>query len=124
MCWLGRDPVSRRALYEIPENPDFLEKLGELRRLLQTHHVPSRVKDACLCLSERQKELFVWVAEVGPALGASRRPSGLYATDLLSELIEAIRALDWPKVVVLIHGKPPKEGGNDSIVGVGEGEIR
>ena len=46
-------------------------------------------------------------------VGASEISPGLYASDLLRELIEALRAFDRPHVVVLVHGFSSDDEGRE-----------
>jgi hypothetical protein len=112
--------MSGFALAEIPAKPDFKEKLTALRGFLQAEHVPPRVKESCLCLSEHQLKLFLWVPDAEAALesGACDPFSSLYATDFLNELLAAFTAFDWPQVIVLVHGL---SSDNSSALPIGEG---
>jgi hypothetical protein len=98
--------MSARALADIPAKPDFKEKLAALRGFLQNEHVPERIKDACVCLSDHQLKLFRWVPNADGTIdaGAFDPFAGLYATDFLKELLLAFEAFDRPKVAVLVHG--------------------
>lgn len=89
------------------KSQDFIEKLEELRLLLQSDHIPPRVKSACLCLSKDQKKLFAWVPEIDGTSGTPALLPGLHASDFLCELLKALRALDWPQVIVLVHDAFP-----------------
>lgn len=97
-----------------PQSPDFHDKLDALRRIVETEHVPPGVMSALLGLSQRQKELFCWVGVPDAAVGAPRFLPGLYASDFFNELLFALKALDWPKVLILIHGNSsPDDLGED-----------
>lgn len=98
--------MSARASAMISAKPDFEEKLCALRGFLQAQHVPPRIKEACLCLSEHQLKLFRWIPNTQGTIdaGAFDPFAGLYATDFLNELVAAFRAFDWPRVIVLVHG--------------------
>jgi hypothetical protein len=79
-----------------PAKPNFLKSLDELRRLLNAAHVPPGIKDACLCLSEKQTKLFCFVGYPSGAFGTPNLLPGLHASNFLNELIEAMRALQLP----------------------------
>jgi len=81
----------------------LLATYAELRGLLAADHVPEGVKLAALRLGECQKKLFCFVGTPNPALGAVDLSPGLHPSDLLCELIQALRALDWPRFIVLVH---------------------
>jgi hypothetical protein len=82
----------------------YREKASELLRLLEADHVPPGVKLAVPRLSQVHKKLFVMVCENELAFGTSNQLApGLYPSDFLCELVAAVRALDWPKVMVLVH---------------------
>lgn len=85
----------------------------ELRSLLARPDVPKGVYTACLCLSDFQTKLFCsvsdsyrtqhgteWIEYAGtPDAGMRLEPS-----NFLRELLAALRALEWPRVLVLVHG--------------------
>lgn len=96
------------------KQPDFYERLEELRRLIDAEHVPPWVKAASFRLSDLQKKLFHFVGDAQTAVGTSHLAPGLHASNFLCELIKAYRALDWPKIIVLIHDALPQEGDDDS----------
>ena len=97
---------------------------AELRELVDADHTPPRVKAACLGLGKHETKLFCTVLESNRAkdgaepIDDARTPDGqgevivglrLEPPNFLLELLAALRALEWPKVLVLIHGlKPPK----------------
>lgn len=81
----------------------YREKAAELLALLEGEHVPPGIKLAVPRLSEVHSKLFVMVGEPSPALRADYLAPGIYPSNLLCELVEALRALEWPKVVVLVH---------------------
>src|ERR1700722_6367353 len=90
----------------------LMDAYAELRALLSRPEVPEGVCAACLCLSNFQTKLFCsvsdsyrtkngsgWVEHAGtPHLGMLLEPS-----NFLRELLSALRALDWPRVLVLVH---------------------
>jgi hypothetical protein len=81
----------------------YREKVAELSRLLDSDHVPPGVKLAVPSLSKCHNKLFVMVSKPSPALRADYLEPGIYPSDLLCKLVEAIQALEWPKVLVLVH---------------------
>jgi hypothetical protein len=88
----------------------YREKATELLTLLEAGHVPPRVKLAVPRLSECHSKLFCMVGEAYFAVGASNLSPGLHPSNLLCELVEATRALDWPKVLILVHNATSDEG--------------
>lgn len=88
----------------------YREAIVELIRLTDSEHVPPRIKEAIPRLSKCHNKLFCWVPDSEGTFGTARLAAGFYPSNLLCELIEAARALDWPKVGILIHGAlPPSE---------------
>jgi hypothetical protein len=89
---------------------------AELRSLLARPDVPEEVLSACLSLSECQHKLFLsmpngyrtgdWSKLVDDAGTFNRDgwPLRLEPSNLLRELIAALRAFEWPKVLILIEG--------------------
>lgn len=88
----------------------------ELRTLLSGPDVPEGVYTECLRLSDFQTKLFCtvpegyrtgdWTKTVGDA-GAFNRdgwPLRLEPSNFLRELLAALRAFEWPRVLVLVHG--------------------
>jgi hypothetical protein len=92
----------------------YREKTAELLRLLDADHVPPRIKSAVPCLSQCHSKLFVMVCEPSPAIGTPHLSPGIYPYNLLCELVEAIRALEWPKVLVLVHRALSDKGSANS----------
>lgn len=82
----------------------YREKATELLELLEADHVPPRIKEAVPRLSEFHDKLFVMVCEPSVALRADYLRPGIYPSNLLCELVEAIRALEWPMVMALVSG--------------------
>jgi hypothetical protein len=76
----------------------------ELRTLADAEHVPPRIKCALVRLSDCHNKLFVTVFVQESALGAADGCIRFEPSDLLGELILALTALDWPQVMVLVHG--------------------
>lgn len=93
----------------------LMEAYAELRTLLEEPSVPEGVKLACLSLSQHQTKLFCTVPDGGAALDGAELSDLTGTLDLngfglrlepsnfLCELIAAIRASEWPRVLVLIH---------------------
>jgi hypothetical protein len=84
----------------------------ELRALLANPDVPERVYTACLGLSNFQTKLFCSVSDsYWTEDGASRIEHAgtldgemrLEPSNFLCELLAALRAFEWPRVVVLVH---------------------
>jgi hypothetical protein len=93
----------------------LMEAYAELRALLADPLVPEGVVSACLRLSECQTKLFCSVPE---GLRAGDRTDGandtrtfdvdagvlrLEPSNFLCELLAALRAFEWPRVLVLVH---------------------
>jgi hypothetical protein len=101
---------------------------AELRELVDADHTPPGVKSACLSLSKYQPKLFCTVPEgcgakdgaepiddPGALNGEVGAPSlRLEPSNFLHELLAALRAFEWPKVLVLIHGLAPPAGDEHS----------
>jgi hypothetical protein len=97
------------------DSAPLMAAYAELRTLLHNPSVPERVLSACLSLSQHQTKLFVTVPEGGAATdgaelaGLPGAPNldvwglRLEPSNFLGELIAAIRAAEWPRVLVLIH---------------------
>jgi hypothetical protein len=81
----------------------LVEKVEELRFLLNPDHLSEGVVLACLRLRERPEKFFSTVFKPCFAEGASGHRICLEPTNLLCELVLAARAKDWPRFVVLIH---------------------
>jgi hypothetical protein len=81
----------------------YIDKATELLTLLEADHVPPWVKFLVPRLSQCHNKLFVMIVQRGTAFGTDSQPPGLYPSNLLCELVEAVRALEWPKVRVLVH---------------------
>jgi hypothetical protein len=91
----------------------------ELRALLDDPRCPERVKLACLRLSDVQIQLFCSVSDtyrtglgtVGPEnhSGASDLGMRLEPSNFLRELLAALRAFDWPKVLSSVHAILPND---------------
>jgi hypothetical protein len=90
------------------ENPSYEEGTLRLLRCLQANEVPEIVLERLALIFEKPVKLLCWVGDVEPAIGTTRVTPGFYASDLFVELLEAVRALDWEVVaVVLEQASPP-----------------
>ena len=94
----------------------LMEACAELRALLANPNTPEGVVSACLRLSEYQTKLFCTVPESYRAADRSSEPvehPGAFDRDkwslrlepsnLLRELLAALLASEWPRVIVLVH---------------------
>jgi|SRR5277367_1195985 len=93
----------------------LMEAYAELRFLLANPSVPEGVVAACRGLSQHQTKLFCTVPEGYRTGDWAKRVENAGAFDgdgwglrlepsyLLSELIAALRAFEWPRVFVLIQ---------------------
>lgn len=81
----------------------LVQKVEELRLLLDPDHLPEGVVLACLSLRERPEKFFWTVFKPCFAEGASDHRVCLEPSNLLCELVLAARAKDWPRFVVLVH---------------------
>src|SRR5262249_942138 len=111
--WLGTELYTICSRFAICS---FRPPGAVLRLLGNADHVPPGVKAALLRLSECQTKLFCTVPESPGARDRSRGVQDTGALDLdvhglrlepsnfLCELLAALRALEWPRVLVLVHG--------------------
>ena len=85
---------------------------AELRSILARPDVPEGVYAACLRLSDIQTKLFCSVSdsyrtgygtECVQDAGALNLGMRLEPSNFLCELLAAMRALEWPKVFILVH---------------------
>lgn len=88
---------------------------AELRTLLGQPTVPEGVQSTCLRLSKVQTKLFCTVQEplrasdgAAPVHNAGTLNGDGYGlrlepSNFLCELLAAIRASEWPRVIVLVH---------------------
>lgn len=104
---------------------------AELRALLADPNVPEGVTAACFRLSECQTKLFCTVPD---GYRAEERPKRVeYAgtfdgkvwglrfepSNFLCELLAALRASEWPRVLVLVHDVlPPNRGDGIQLVSI------
>jgi hypothetical protein len=96
----GADGVTNPVL-SMDDRP-YREKATELLELLEADHVPPRIKLAVPRLSQFHDKLFVMVCEPSEALRADYLRPGIYPSNFLCELVEAVRAFEWPKVLSLV----------------------
>ena len=85
----------------------FEETMRELGNLLSANDCPGEVVDAASGLLQSPDKLFWFVPKGDLAIRAPNLGAGLQPSDLLLELVQAVRALEWPKVLVLIHRALP-----------------
>jgi len=88
----------------------LMEAYAELRALAEADHVPPGVQSALFRLSECQTKLFTMVCVQELAFGAADGCIRLEPSNFLRELIKALSALDWPRVLLLVHDatSPPE----------------
>lgn len=84
----------------------LLAALRELGDRLSAVDVPERVVETIPRLSDCQTKLFTTVVVQGAAtvLGAADGIMRLEPSDLLLEMLAAVRASEWPRFIVLVHG--------------------
>ena len=97
----------------------LMKAYSELSGLVEAEHTPPWIKAACFSLSNQQSKLFStvpdgygaadWAKPVDDAgtLDADVFGLRLEPSKFLSELLAALRASEWPRVLVLIHGLAP-----------------
>jgi hypothetical protein len=101
----------------------FSDLMLELRSRIWREEVPAEVVKAAARLAEHPQELCCFVLEAHSA-SETRTPkisSGLQPSDLLLELVSALRANEWEKVCVLIDAGLNHE---PSLTGWGDSGIR
>jgi hypothetical protein len=88
-------------------NQQYREAMDELFANLEPHELPKIIHTRLGIAMEKPIKLFCLVGEPHPAsnwpIGAPRVEPGLYASDLLVELVAATRTLDWEKIGVLLE---------------------
>jgi hypothetical protein len=85
------------------ENPLFSDALSALFRDCEAYKPPQIILERIVGALEHPIKLFCWVGDTNAAVGATRPVPGFYASDLLVELMEAVRALDWEIVGILLE---------------------
>ena len=100
-CWRVRVPDVCAALTWAGIS-GYRVKASELVFFLDANHVSPWIKLPVPRFGEVHRKLFTCVVD-SPALRASDLIPGLYPSNLLCELVVAIRALDWPNVRILVH---------------------
>lgn len=83
----------------------FTEAMEELLEICEAKKAPKVVASSVAALiAQDERKLFCWMGDPPHAIGRpADSPAGLYASDFLEKLVIAARALDWEKVVVLVH---------------------
>jgi hypothetical protein len=77
--------------------------LRELGDRFSAVDVPQRVIDTFPSLSDLQTKFFTTVLVQGQAAGATNSIMRLEPSNLLLEMLAAVRACEWPRFIVLIH---------------------
>jgi hypothetical protein len=92
---------------------------AELRSLLADPRCPEGVYAACLRLSDIQTKLFCSVSDSYRTEDGAKRVENAGALNLgmrlepsnfLRKLLAALRAFEWPRVLVLVHDALPDGG--------------
>lgn len=83
------------------DRPVYAEVIEELRLALLGTDVPLEVRECALRLVQRVEKCLLVVPVVAGALGASEVRFGFHSSDLLLDLLAAVRAREWPRVMVL-----------------------
>jgi hypothetical protein len=81
----------------------FRTTLDELLSECEAHEPPQVVANLIVAVLQKPLKLSCWVGNDGSAVGASRIDPGFYASDLFVELVQAVRALQWEVVVVILE---------------------
>jgi hypothetical protein len=87
----------------VSNDASLLDALRELGDRLSAVDVPERVVEALPRRSDRKKKLFTTVFMRGQTAGASDGGMRLEPSNLLLEMLAAVRTCEWPQFVVLIH---------------------
>lgn len=94
-----------------PDFPEFLsyaQAMDELFVHLKAQKLPKVIHALLGDVLDNPVKLFCVVGDPGPAVGASQVAPGSYASNSLKKLIEAVRALDWELVrIILEHAASP-----------------
>ena len=92
-------------------NPPFRSAMDDLMAEFEANELPEVVSHLVVAVLKKPIKLCCWVGEADLATGASRIEPGFYASDLLVELLLAVRALNWEVVVRLLEHAvlPPLE---------------
>jgi hypothetical protein len=78
----------------------YHQKADELLAILAADHVPEEVKLAVPRLSDCHNKLFCMVGE--PSVGKGKIPPGIYPSNFLCELVDAMKLSEWPRVLSLV----------------------
>jgi hypothetical protein len=109
--------VSRLSSVDGPVKPNFREKFDELQRLIEADHIPIWVKTESVSLGQLTFKLFHRVYKSNPTFGTPKLLPDFHASNLLRELVQAYVALDWPRVIVLVHSASSNIEGHGSMGG-------
>jgi hypothetical protein len=84
---------------------DFNVLMSEFGRRVRGQEVPREVVEAATLLAHRTEELAYFVPEcdAAPRPGTSKLAAGLHPSDLLLEIMEAMRASEFEKALVIIR---------------------
>jgi hypothetical protein len=77
--------------------------MDELFVHLEAQKLPKVVHSLLGTVLDNPTKLLCVIGNPSPALGASHIATGFYASNLLKKLIEAVRALDWELVTILLE---------------------
>lgn len=104
---MDRTPTGRRDAGAVSAPRSFGDSVRELRSLLVDLDAPIEVVDCTLRILQQVDKCLRVVPEIGPTAGALEPPICLQPSDFFLRLIAAVRALDWPKVLILEHEVSP-----------------
>jgi hypothetical protein len=79
----------------------FHDAMDRLFAALDAGEVPRVIQRPLQVALENSLKLFCAVGT--PETGIARIPPGIYASDLLVKLIEAVKAYDWKTVSILLE---------------------
>lgn len=85
------------------ENILFYNALDELLADCEALKAPQVIIQGIVTVLENPVKLLCWVGDVDPAFGTARCSPGLYSSDLLIKLMQAVRALNWEVVSVILE---------------------
>lgn len=84
-------------------NPLFSDALNAVFRDCEAHKPPPIILEGIILALEHPVKLLCWVGDIDPTIGTSRPLPGFYASDLFVELMQAVRALDWKVVSIILE---------------------
>jgi TRAP-type C4-dicarboxylate transport system permease large subunit len=87
----------------MPNLIPFERALETLWTDCQTLEAPQVIIGGIVTVLENPIKLFCLVGNSDLAIGAVRCPPGLYASDFFVELMQAVRALDWEVVCIILE---------------------